>query len=56
MDKNQKDYSIEVNLRFLERTRNGKYCEIDKDVLQYPRREEENHTICHEEDFYYSMS
>jgi hypothetical protein len=56
MDKNQKDDSIEVNLRFLERTKNGEYCEIDGDTLQYSRREEVNHNICHEEEFYYGLS
>lgn len=63
MEKDQKENTqipvkseIEVLLKFLEKTKDGKYAEIENSSLKYSRLIEEPETINLEENYYYSLS
>jgi hypothetical protein len=48
---------LEILIKFLEYTREGKYAPIEQSSLSYTRiKEETNFIELHEEEYYYSVS
>ena len=58
-NKNENPFNIDLDvlLKFLERTKEGKYAKIEESSLQYARMQEEYETIEEQdEQYYYSIS
>lgn len=56
MKKHKQIDPLDAKIKFLERTKDGRYCEIDKDQIYPQRLHQENYSFDTEDGYYYSLN